>query len=303
MEKIDVFAHVLLPNYYGKMLNIDSTISSTYAFTNIESLKDLSVRRKLWNGTTKQIVSYANINAEDYCNPEESARLCREANKELINCVRENNDMFPYGIGMLPFNNVEESLHILDEIASSKELVGVQVFTRHLGKSIADKEYLPILKKCARLGLLVLLHPVFDPRKPDNNIVFSWEYELSLAMLDLVNADIFNKCPNIKIIVHHAGAMIPFFAGRIDNIMKDKKDDFKKFYVDTAILGNTRGLELAVYYFGTDNVLYGTDAPFGIMPNGATKEIESAIDQLPISLEDKEKIYFMNLQKLLKKMQ
>ncbi len=299
MEKMDVFAHVLLPNYYEKMLNIDSTISTTYAFTNIESLKDLSVRRKLWNGTTKQIISYANINAEDYCNPEESARLCREANEELINCVRENNDMFPYGIGMLPFNNVEESLHILDEIASSKELVGIQVFTRHLGKSIADKEYLPILKKCAELGLFVLLHPVFDPRKPDNNIVFSWEYELSQGMLDLVNADIFNKCSNIKIIVHHAGAMIPFFAGRIDHIMKDKKDDFKKFYVDTAILGNTKALELAIYYFGIDKVLYGTDAPFGMMPNGATKEIESAIDKLPISQEDKEKIYFKNFQELL----
>ena len=300
MEKIDVFAHVLLPNYYGKMLSIDSTIPTTYAFTNIESLKDLSVRRKLWNGSTKQIISYANINAEDYCNPKESAKLCREANLELINCVRENNDMFPYGIGMLPFNNIEESLHILDEIATSKELVGIQVFTRHLGKSIADKEYLPILKKCARLGLLVLLHPVFDPRKPDNNIVFSWEYELSQAMLDLVNADIFTKCSNIKIIVHHAGAMIPFFAGRIDNIMKDKKDEFKKFYVDTAILGNTKALELAVYYFGIDKVLYGTDAPFGIMPNGATKEIESAIDGLPFSNDAKEKIYFKNLQKLLK---
>ncbi len=300
MEKIDVFAHVLLPNYYGKMLKIDSTIPTTYAFTNIESLKDLSVRRKLWNGITKQIISYANINAEDYCNPKESAKLCREANLELINCVKENNDMFPYGIGMLPFNNIEESLHILDEISTSKELVGIQVFTRHLGKSIADKEYLPILKKCARLGLLVLLHPVFDPRKPDNNIVFSWEYELSQAMFDLVNADIFTKCPNIKIIVHHTGAMIPFFAGRIDNIMKDKKDEFKKFYVDTAILGNTKALELAVYYFGIDKVLYGTDAPFGIMPNGATKQIESAIDELPFSNEIKEKIYFKNLQKLLK---
>lgn len=299
MEKIDVFAHVLLPNYYGKMLNIDSTIPTTYAFTNIESLKDLSVRRKLWNGTTKQIVSYANINAEDYCNPEDAARLCHEANEELINCVRENNDMFPYGIGMLPFNNIDEALNILDEIKDSKELVGIQVFTRLLGKSIADKEYLPILKKCAELGLLVLLHPVFDPRKPDNNIVFSWEYELSQAMLDLVNADIFTECPNIKIIVHHAGAMIPFFAGRIDNIMKDKKDDFKKFYVDTAILGNTKALELAVNYFGIDKVLYGTDAPFGIMPSGATKEIESAIEKLPFSNDEIEKIYFKNLQKLL----
>ena len=161
------------------------------------------------------------------------------------------------------------------------------------------KEYLPILKKCARLGLLVLLHPVFDARKPDNNIVFSWEYELSQGMLDLVNADIFNKCPNIKIIVHHAGAMIPFFAGRIDNIMKDKKDEFKKFYVDTAILGNTKALELAVSYFGIDQVLYGTDAPFGIMPNGATKEIERAIDELPFSSAEKEKIYSKNLRKLL----
>ncbi len=301
MEKIDVFAHVLLPNYYRKMLSIDSTIPTTYAFTNIESLKDLSIRRNLWNGTTKQIISYANINAEDYCNPEESARLCREANFELINCVRKNNDMFPYGIGMLPFNNVEESLRILDEIASSKELVGIQVFTRHLGKSIADKEYLPILKKCARLGLLVLLHPVFDPRKPDNNIVFSWEYELSQAMLDLVNANIFTECPNIKIIVHHAGAMVSFFAGRIDNIMKDKKDEFKKFYVDTAILGNPKALELAAHYFGIDKVLYGTDAPFGIMPNGAIKEIESAIDNLPFSNDIKEKIYSKNFQKLLER--
>ena len=37
MEKIDVFAHVLLPNYYGKMLSINSDIPKTYAFTNIEA--------------------------------------------------------------------------------------------------------------------------------------------------------------------------------------------------------------------------------------------------------------------------
>ena len=300
MEKIDVFAHVLLPNYYNKMLEIDPTIKEKYSFTNIESLKDINLRRNLWNKKTKQIISYANINAEDYCNKDLSARLAREANQELIECIKENKDMFSYGIGMLPFNNVEESLKILEEIKSSKELIGIQVFTRHLGKSIADKEFRPILKKCEELGLLVLLHPVFDERKPDNNIVFSWEYELSLAMMQLVQTNIFKQCPNIKIIVHHAGAMIPFFKGRIDNILKDKKDDFKKFYVDTAILGNSKALELTIDYFDIDHVLYGTDAPFGIMPNGAAKEIEEAIDILPISIEDKEKIYNKNLKELIK---
>ena len=303
MEKIDIFAHVLLPRYYEKMLSIDSTIPTIYSFTNIESLKDMNVRRHLWNKETKQIISYANINAEDYCDSKVSAELCRDANQELIECIKENSDMFPYGIGMVPFNNVKEALKTLDEINNSKELIGIQVFTRHLGKSIADLEFRPILKKCAELNLLVLLHPVFDNRKPDNNIVFSWEYELSQAMMQLVESNIFEECPNIKIIVHHAGAMIPFFAGRIENILKDKKDDFKKFYVDTAILGNSKALELTIDYFGIGHVLYGTDAPFGIMPNGATIEIEKAINILPISNEDKEKIYNQNLNKLISNME
>lgn len=301
MDKIDAFAHVLLPKYYSKMISIDSNIPKDYSSTNIESLKDIEVRRKLWNKKTKQIISYANINAEDYCTPELSAKYAREANEELIKCIKENKDMFPYGIGMVPFNNIEESLKILDEIKSSGELIGIQVFTRHLGKGIESQEYRPILKKCEQLNLLVLLHPVFDNRKPDNNIVFSWEYELSLAMLKLVETDIFKECPNIKIIVHHAGAMVPFFAGRINNILKEKKEDFKKFYVDTAILGNPKALELTIDYYGIDHVLYGTDAPFGIMPNGATEEIEKAIEKLPISKEDKEKIYNKNIKKLINK--
>ena len=301
MEKIDVFAHVLLPNYYNKMLSIEPSISAKYSFTNIESLKNINIRRNFWNKKTKQIISYANINAEDYCKPELSAKLCREANEELINCIKENSDMFLYGIGMIPLNNIPESLKILEEIKKSKNLIGIQLFTRHLGKTIADKEYREIFKKCEELNLLILLHPVFDERKPDNNIVFSWEYELSQAMLELVQADIFKEFPNIKIIVHHAGAMVPFFSGRINNIIKDKKDDFKKFYVDTAILGNSKALELTINYFGIEHVLYGTDAPFGIMPNGATKEIEEAIDALPINTEEKEKIYKENILNLVNK--
>lgn len=146
MVKIDVFAHVLLPKYYNKMLEINSNIPNIYAFTNIDSLKDMNLRRNLWNGETKQIISYANINAEDFCTPELSAKLCREANQELENCVIENNDMFPYGIGMIPLNNVNESLKILEEIKKSNKLIGVQLFTRHLGKSIADEEFRQVLK-------------------------------------------------------------------------------------------------------------------------------------------------------------
>lgn len=161
------------------MLEINKDIPNKYPFVNIPSIKDIEIRRKYWNKETKQIISYANINAEDYCNPEEAYKLCVETNHELIDCVKHNSDMFNFGIGMIPLNNIDGALNMLDHIADLKELIGIQLFTRHLGKSIASDEFKPILKKCEELGLLILLHPVFYERKPDNNIVFSWEYELS----------------------------------------------------------------------------------------------------------------------------
>ena len=134
----------------------------------------------------------------------------------------------------------------------------------------------------------------------DNNIVFSWEYELTQAMLQMVQAGLFQEFPELKIIVHHAGAMAPFFAGRIDRILPPQQSaDFRKFYADTAILGNPRALALTVDFFGADHVVFGTDAPLGILPAGATKEICEAIEAMNVSDEDKQAIFEDNYRRLI----
>lgn len=174
------------------------------------------------------------------------------------------------------------------------------MFTRALGKSIADPEFEPIFAAMEKANLPILLHPVFDERKPDNNITFSWEYELTQAMYQIVKAGYFEKYPKLKIIVHHAGAMVPFFAGRIKYTMSEQEyQDFQKFYVDTAILGNPKALDLAVDFFGKSHVLFGTDAPFAVMPSGATTEILQAIDQMNVTTTVKEDIYRNNILKLI----
>ncbi len=119
-------------------------------------------------------------------------------------------------------------------------------------------------------------------------------------MPQLVQAGIFQDFPNLKIIVHHAGALAPFFSGRIQYILPEKQvEDFRKFYVDTAILGNPKALELTLDYFGLDRVLFGTDAPLGIACR-ATLVISEAIDSLHLSQEDKQAIYSENIKLLLK---
>ncbi|MFM0772047.1 amidohydrolase family protein [Streptococcus suis] len=300
--KIDVFAHVLLPQFYQKMLVLDPALPQKMPFLQNPILQDMEKRHALQDPAVKQIISFVNVNPEDYLEAEPALALVKEANQELLETVQTYPNQFLAGVAMLSLNNIEGSLEILEDfVAKNPEIVGVQLFSRHLGLSVADKTFRPIFAKCEELDIPIWLHPVFDNRKPDNNIVFSWEYEQSQAMLQLVQAGIFQDYPNLKIIVHHAGALAPFFSGRIQHILPEKQvEDFRKFYVDTAILGNPKALELTLDYFGLDHVLFGTDAPLGIAPAGATQVISDAIDSLPLSQEDKQVIYSENIRLLLK---
>ncbi len=293
MSRIDVFAHVLPPRFYARMKQIEPAIPERYAFFANPVLSDMELRRTHWDGVTKQVISHVNALPEDYVGPDEAAELCRVANDELMEMMRANRDLFEAGVLMVPMNNIDEAVAIVHEqVEADPDAVGVQVFTRALGRSIADPQFRPLFAALAEAGLPAWLHPVFDLRKPDNNLVFSWEYELSQAMLQMVQADLFQEFPDLKVIVHHAGGMAPFFAGRIDRILPPSQAaDFRKFYADTAILGNPRALDLAVDFFGADHVLFGTDAPLGILPAGATKEICEAIDDMHVTEAERQAIY------------
>ena len=301
MAKIDVFAHVLPARFYATMKEVEPAIPERYAFFNNPVLGDMDLRRSLWDGETKQVISHVNALPEDYVGPEEAAALCDEGNAQLLELLRANRDMFEAGVLMVPMNNIDAAVRIVrEQVATDPDVVGVQVFTRALGESIADPQFRPLFAALAEVGAPAWLHPVFDLRKPDNNLVFSWEYELSQAMLQMVQADLFQEFPELKVIVHHAGGMAPFFAGRINRIMTPAQAaDMRKFYVDTAILGNPRALDLTADYFGVDHMVFGTDAPFGILPAGGTAEIRAAIDDMHVSDADKQAIYEDNYRRLI----
>lgn len=297
---IDIFAHVLAPKFHQEMLKIDSKIPDEIPYANLKALFDMDFRRENIASPTRQIISMVNLNPEDYVDPDLALKLCESGNFEIESLIKENPDMFIGGIAMVPMNNLSGSLSIMKTVAKSDDLYGIQLFTRALGKSIADPAYEEIFAKAEQLNLPILLHPVFDERKPDNNIVFSWEYELSQAMLQIVQAGIFEKYPNVKIIVHHAGALAPFFAGRIERILsKEQAGDFKKFYVDTAILGNPSAIKLTMEYFGVKHVLFGTDAPFGLPPVGATHDIIEAVNGASDEWNTTKQILFENAIELL----
>jgi predicted TIM-barrel fold metal-dependent hydrolase len=127
-------------------------------------------------------------------------------------------------------------------------------------------------------------------------------------MYKLVMSGVFNDHPNLKFITHHCGAMAPFFEKRIKWVLslvpqlypniKHPEEHFRKFYVDTAVYGNTPALMCGYAFYGADHILYGTDAPLG--PKfGLTGETLESVYRMAITDEEKEKIVFRNAANLL----
>ena len=136
-------------------------------------------------------------------------------------------------------------------------------------------------------------------------------------MTRIVFSGVFDKFPNLKIITHHCGGMVPYFEKRIEEtynqaaaiygkrhaqgLTKSPIDYFKKFYSDTAIYGSTPGLLCGYDFFGADHIVFATDFPFdsefGDKHNRLTIQ---SIEQMDISDSEKKKIFEDNARKLLR---
>jgi aminocarboxymuconate-semialdehyde decarboxylase len=139
-------------------------------------------------------------------------------------------------------------------------------------------------------------------------------------MTRLVFSGIMERYPNLKIVTHHCGGMVPYFAERIaqfshqieNSLAKEKKeqpvftksviDYYRMFYNDTALYGNTSALMCGYDFFGADHLLFGTDFLLGDTEqgNGIYRKTINAIEQMDISEEIRKKIYEDNARSLMR---
>ena len=209
--------------------------------------------------------------------------------------------------------------------------MGVQFFTNVLGKPLDLPEFKPLFEKMSDHDLPVWLHPARGANFPDYLTeekskyeiwwTFGWPYETSVAMSRIVFARYFDLFPNLNIITHHLGAMVPYFEGRVgpgwDQLGARTSDEdytgvlkalkrphleyFKDFYADTAVLGSMSATICGLDFFGVDQVLFASDCPFDPEKGpGYIRETIKIIDALPVSDEDRAKIYEGNARRLLK---
>ena len=334
MKKIDVFNHILPKPYYDRM--VEKMPPGAYMLkrvSNIPYLYDLDARhRKIdqFGDDYQQVFSVNLPPVEQVFGPDEAPDMARLANDSMAEICAKEPERFPGFVAAVALNNIDSAIQEAERAITTLGAKGIQVFSNVNGRAMDDPEFFPLFQKMHEMDYPLWVHPTraadFADYKTETRSkydlwwAFGWPYETSIFMGRLVFSGIFDKLPNLKIITHHLGAMLPYFEMRagpgldqlgtrsddpednaaLGRLQKRPYDYFRMFYGDTAVFGSIAATECGLAFFGSDHVLFASDAPFD--PEGGSgyiRETLRVVDNITCSIDDRQKIYEGNAKRLL----
>ena len=318
---IDIYNHFLPKRFFNLLPELVPGHVVLKAFPRLTTLWDIDARLRLLDryGDYQQVLSLANPPLELLAGPERTPELARIANDGLAELCRLHPDRFPAFIASMPMNNVEACLVEMDRALGTLGARGIQVFTNVANKPLSAPEFRPIFRRAAALDVPVWIHPIRGPNFPDYAdeagseaeiwFTFGWPYETTAAVTRLIYSGIYDELPDLKIVTHHMGGMIPYYAGKIGlgfsqiffgttdrnpaaeqaGLKKKPVDYYRMLYADTALNGNIAATRCGHAFFDTAHCLFATDAPFdaeqGHALIGGTVEAVGALEIAPGEIE------------------
>jgi aminocarboxymuconate-semialdehyde decarboxylase len=333
MRKIDIYNHVMPPAYLELVKQHGKDAGMVKRMASLRMLWDLEGRvemLKKWP-EVQQVLTLALPMPEMLGDAESSPGYARIANDGMAAIVERWPERFPAFVASLPMNNVEAALAEMDRAIRVLGARGIQVPTSVQGRPLDHPDFFPVFERATEVHKVpVWMHP-FRPasqadyaseKKSEYEIwqVLGWPYETSVAMARMVFSGLLQKLPELRVVTHHCGAMIPYFAGRADTLWaqlgsrsadnsyedvlkrlaKKPIEYFKMFYADTVLGGSDSALRCGLDFFGADKVVFASDCPFD--PEGGPMFIREGIrsvEALDIPEADREKIFVLNALKLL----
>ncbi|TMG54911.1 MAG: amidohydrolase [Chloroflexi bacterium] len=332
--RIDAFPHILPRRYFDRMIAQASgpAASMQKRTAAIPALYDLDTRFRVMDTFPDyvQVLTLASPPIEAVGPPALTRDLARLANDEMAELVRRYPERFLGFAASLPMNDPDASLREADRAISELGALGVQIFTNVNGLPLDDPRFAPLFARMAELDRAMWVHPARGATMPDYPTedrskfelwwVFGWPYETAIFMSRLIFSGHLDRHPNLRILTHHAGGMVPHFSGRIGPgldqlgartpdedrtavahaLKRRPYDYYRMFYGDTALFGAEHALRCAIEFFGVDHILFGTDMPFDPEKGPMfIRETIANLDALDLSKEERAKIDERNARRVL----
>jgi 2,3-dihydroxybenzoate decarboxylase len=266
-------------------------------------MNEYGIEMQVLNATSPQVDAAAEVAA------------FKETNDALAEQVKKYPGRFA-GFAALPMQEPKAAADELERAVTQLGFKGAMLKGIANGEFYDLQKYWVVWERAEALGVPIYLHPSGAPIPESKKLyegrpeligpIWSWTVETATDALRIIASGLFDAFPKSTLMLGHLGETLPFLLGRFDEGygMSLKSVKLKKpfsHYIKENIVVTTSGkykpeaLLCAIGALGADRVLFAVDYPW-VPPNEGVECFENT----PMSDSDREKIYHLNAERLLK---
>lgn len=239
-----------------------------------------------------------NVPGVDWFPADDGVAVAREVNDELI-ALTEVHPGRLSAIAVLPMQAPERAAAELVR-AVGGGLKGAIVYSNVAGRDLDQAECREVFDAAAGLDVPVMIHPTFplSAAATDDYAMVStlgFLVDTSMAAVRLIFGGLYERHPDFKLYLCHAGSLLPQLAGRADcectrlagtgKLEALPSERFARLYTDT-VCAWPAALRSALELVGPERVMFGSDYPFWeaqpatdtVSQAGLSPAVRSAID-------------------------
>lgn len=264
----------------------------------VEALGDLGDKRLAdmdAYGIDVQVLS--GLNAQ-LLPPDVAPDLARATNDTLAAAMNRHPDRFA-GFASVPTSAPDRAGDELRRAVGDLGMSGTLVFGRTEGRFLSDPRFEDLLAAAEETGAPVYLHPSPAPLATTEEnygglsevvttrlqtAAWGWHQETAVHFMHLVLSGVFDRHPDLKLILGHWGEMIPFFLERLDEMLPTRitgvERSFTEYmrenvWITPSGMFTQANLQYCVETIGADRIMYSIDYPF-VRMDGAQEFLSEA---------------------------
>lgn len=277
--------------------------------TKIASLGESRLRDMDATGIDKQILALTAPGTQvlDVDTARWAAQL---TNDRLAEAVAAHPDRYA-ALAAVGYEDSASAVAELDRAVNKLGLKGLILNSHIKGRYIDHPDFFPILEAAASLDVPVYLHPqtlpgsAIDPWREAglDGAVWGFAAETGLHLLRIITSGLFDRLPNLRVVVGHLGEGVPYFMHRIDHMhakqvasgryaaikpLQQRPSEYLKTHVwlTTSGMPWEPAISFARQVVGRDRVMYAMDYPYQFVG----EEVDE-MDALPYSVEEKREFF------------
>ena len=232
------------------------------------------------HGIANSVLS-TNIPGVDWLPADDSVSLAREINDEMAERV-VSGDGGDTALAVLPMKSPDQAAAELERSVGIG-LSGAMFYSNVAGEPLDVDGHASLFDTAVALGVPIAIHPTY-PLSAASLDEFAlipglgFLVDTTTVALRLILGGVYEGRDELKLVLHHAGSLLPQLAGRIDyeaalhgakgtgRLEVKPSERMSLLYTDTVCAWRP-ALASALALFGSDRIMFGSDFPFwGIEP-------------------------------------